>query len=470
MSRAALTAALLVGLCLSALVCRSSAAGCHISKRWSTVVPNATVYVVPVVVHAPHCVLVSEGLNFQYSPFYGYYYALDVRDGSLLWQWPTEHAPLAIAQQLTRSAHAERVYALLRAFGYPDPRNGTANATLAALHGNGTLLWQHSMDAGCQGYADTAFVVMQPPVLHPALGERVVLTAGCGGGGGDAVVLDGSTGRLLSAFTIEGGQASTLRAVGDGSKGYFTVTTVGSPDELLHRLLPDGSVVGIAHDQSQLLARAELFDQPAVRHENTSDGSGNTEQLVVARDVTSGKAWWSSNDTFLVGADWGTDATFAHAGTHYYPLDGAPDQFLVLNTAYDTARDAHNNTIVAQAGVYRLSSGARLSLSPVLAYTGVDVNWVWPQPRQYGDAVVLDLYTNWYALQLPSLALIGQAVWPLSVQQQDSAKWLVDLDGSYVALPDRGNNVTGSPPVDQSEPAATQRTRRAQQHRHVRVD
>ena len=474
MSRSSLTAALLVALCLSALVCRSSAVSCPISEQWSTLVPNVTSSIVPAILPAPHCLLVSDAMGSPGSPgspFYGYYYALDVRSGSLLWQWPTEHAPLTIAQQLGRSAHAERVYALLRAFGYPDPRNGTATATLAALHGNGTLLWQRDMNAGCQGYVVTSFAIMQPPVLYPALGERIVLAAGCDSGGGEAVALDGSTGRLLSTFTVEQSWADSLTTVGDGREGYFTTQPLGSPYDLrLYRLLPDGTVVNVTQDQSQLLALAQLFDQPAVRHENKSSSSGSVERLVVARDVASGKPWWSSNDSFLVGTDWGTQGTFEHTWTHFYPLDDMPDLFLVVNTAYDTAQDDHNNTIVAQAGVYRLSSGVQLSLSPVVVYTGEYLTWPWPQPRQYGDVVVLDMVTGWYALQLPALALIGQAPWPLSPLEQWTANWLVDVDGSYIAIDYRGSNVTGSPPVNQSEPVARRRLKQNAQHRHVRFD
>ena len=471
MARFPLAVLLLVAVLLSALVCHSSAASCHIDTPWTGAIQNLSILpgetILGIILPAPHCQLVSAGQD-TLTGQYGYFYALDVRNGSVLWQWPTVHAYNVQVQQLQRSSHSDRVYALLGSL----INNETATVTMAALHANGTVLWQYNLTLASEGQAITSFAVMQPPLLKPALGERIVLAASPLYGHGQAVVLDGNTGRLLSSFnlsTVEAEWTCFVKAVSEGREGYFTLQPEDAWFEVhLYHLLPDGTVVNTTRDQGQVLVRAELYSQPALLHENSS--SGSMDKIVVARDVVSSQPWWSSNDTFLVGTDWGSQGSFIHSWTVFHLLDA--NLFLVINAAYDTAQAEHNNTVVAQAGVYELSSGAQVSLSPLMIFYSTFATFDYPLPRQYGDVVVMDCYTGWYALQLPTLKLLKHVYWPA---QANTAYLVVDPDGSYIAIDWHYHGlhnytVSGSPPPNQSDSPAQQRLGEEVQHRHVRSE
>ena len=417
----------------------------------------------PAVLPAPYCLLLSNSRAADREVFS--YYALTVTTADMAWAWPA--APLADGAQwlaqLSPSARPDRLYALV---WYQLNSDYSVNARLAALHsGNGTAIWEYEL-RGLNPEADQpSFAILQPPVLQPAQGERLVFLASNGyQADATAVALNGSTGRLLSTFNVSHVIMQSAQTVGDGSEGYFTIQNNTNQHSQLFRLLPDGSV-NQTMPNATALDHAVLHSQPALLYE----GIGNQTRLV-ARDVGDNTTWWSSDDAFLLGLRWKSNATFAVYRTYFHLLDGMADVFLVLSIAR-TGDVQHNTTVMAQAGLYALSSGKQVALSPSITFLQLNHTDSGVSTQQLGDTFVLRDATAWYALSLPQLTLVRQGLFETFGEDTPLDNWLVDADGSYVALVDGGAQVFGHPPNVTNGGASTSRqTAEAVQRRHVRSE
>ena len=421
---------------------------------------------VDAILPAPYCLLLSiawvDGMSFHY--------ALNVTDGSVAWQWPL--APLGDmtqAVQLLPSADPDRVYALASFNLYSGQTNEYTCGVLAALHsGNGTAIWQIQLCFHPSAGVEPAFTILQPPPSNSTQGERLLLALSSiiapYTDDGVITLLDGHTGNPLWSTSLSNASSGTLDAVGDGSSGYFTLlTTLWPTRQQLYRLVPDRTIS--APRDTLALTDVVLRSQPALRYENSSTNS----TLLVARDVASDKQVWASTDTFLIGADWTpADDTFTHFSTAYELVDTAPELFIVINTAYYD--NSVNITVVAQAGVYQLADGKEVSRSPLLMYKGLDKWWDNPTTWQFGDTLLLRGDTVWYTLQLPSLQLVGAGQYATPDASVRSNNWLVDPDGSYVALLYHDNAAVAGYPsvVNNQQESAGKQSDGGVQHRHMR--
>ena len=275
------------------------------------------------------------------------------------------------------------------------------------------------------------------------------------------MALDGSTGRLLSTLNLTNTSSDTLEAVGDGSDGYFTLTTFVTPRSShtlqLYRLLPDGTLHQTSANATALV-NAALHSQPALRHETT----GNCTQLV-ARDLASNDIEWSSGDAFLVGTDWGANATYIQLDTAYQRIDGMPGGFLVINTAYAANLPGNTTTVVAQAAIFQLSTGKQITRSPLLTFPRLNHTVSNPSTWQFDDVLLLRGDSVWYTLSLPQLMLVQQGHYATPDAWVASNNWLVDADGSYIALDySSDDGLRGYPPYTSSSSASASQRRPAE--------
>jgi hypothetical protein len=217
----------------------------------------------------------------------------------------------------------------------------------------------------------------------------------------------------------------SLQPIGEGSEGYFTIDSLAgiSPPPMLYQLTADNNVKLISAKPLSLSA-AVMYSQPALNYDNPKKPT-----QLMAIDVVNDKQVWTSNDPFLVGADWGKNDTFSHYSTSYQLLESRPGQFIVLNAAYD-----YNKTVVAQAGMYDLSNGKEVARSPVLTFDHLYHPEANPTTWQFDDILLLRGDTVWYMLQLPSLEPTKRGQYATADASLLSNNWLVDPDGSYVAL------------------------------------
>ena len=462
---------LLLALLLAALLRYTSAAGCHVDTAWLSKLAGRSNRDVRAILPAPYCLLLSDA---AVQPGSGYFYALDVRNGSVAWRWPAVQLGSGqYALQLLPSARPDRLYAMAwyRAEQQAAAANNTLHTVVAALHsGNGTAMWQYKVSMPYPTNDLPSFAILQPAVLEPALGERLVLavrdSSAPMASAGRVVALEGSTGRLLSTVNLTSVAVSTIEAVGEGRQGYFTVAPFDGAQPLLQllQLLPDGLIDQIEPEAEVFVAEV-LHSQPVLRYQSNSTGA----RMLVARDAASNELMWANSDAFLTDTTWGSNATYEHHSAAYQLLDDMPDVFLVLNTAYNTQLDAHNTTLVMQAAAYQLSTGKQLSHSPVLSLSNLahlDAN---PTTWQFDDVLLLRGDTAWYTLSLPQLTLVQRGEYATSDAWVASNNWLVDADGSYVALSYRNDSMQGYPPQPTSN-LTQARLWRADggSHRHVR--
>ena len=462
--------ALLLLLFLSVFVYSASAASCHIPKAWSTNVVGRSDRYVPAILPAPYCQL----LSYSWVNGTSYHYALRVRDGSVAWQWP--RAPIGDmtqAVQLRPSSSPDRVYALVSWERDVMRVNSSVCSLLAALHSSdGSVIWAYELCFPEAAGVGPAFTVLQSAHSNSTDGERIVLTIGSSALdlGTDymlAHVLNATTGRLLSTANLTNLVDWTIQPVGKGEDGYFTIdlltnatTQRGLPQ--LFQLTADNRVTNISSTSVALL-HAVLQSQPALR----LDDPKYPTQLE-AHDVASDALVWANEDSFLIGTDWGTNETFTHYSTSYQLSDTTPSLFIVLNTAYHKI-DNNNQTVIAQVGIYQLSSGKQVSLSPLLSFDHLyhpDAN---PTTWQFGDILLLRGDTVWYTLQLPSLEVVKQGQYATSDASLRSNNWLVDPDGSYVALLYGDTDEVRGYPPSMSDKVELARAHPAEtQHRHVK--
>ena len=468
------TASILIYVIL-AVVSSTASASCHIAKEWTVEVTGRSGRDVSVILPAPYCLLLSDvWINGT-----GSHYALNVLNGSVAWQWPQQsYGDDLQAVQLLPSANPDRVYALVQYERWPQQKNDSICALLAALHsGNGTAIWQHELCFPHVYGVQPSFAVMQPPLSNQTRGERLVLAISTNDqypvtNDGVAEVVDGNTGRLLTSTNVSDVLSGTLAPVGQGTEGYFTMVSLNdSPTLILLRLMPDNSINQSSSVHSAMLTDAVLRSQPALRYENSTTNKSTV--LLVARDVATNERAWSSSDAFLVGRNWGSNGTFAHFSTAYQLVDALPDLFMILNTAYD-GEDGSNVTVVAQAGVYQLSTGKEVSRSPLLAFDDLNHAGANPNTWQFDDILLLRADTVWYMLQLPLLRPVGSGHYVAPDAWLHNNNWLVDPDGSYVALVYQSEQVHGYPPqlndnkVQPDSHSADEQLSAAMQHRHAK--
>ena len=111
---------------------------------------------------------------------------------------------------------------------------------------------------------------------------------------------------------------------------------------------------------------------------------------------------------------------------------------------------------------FQLSTGKQLSRSPLLTcantYTAAN-----PTTWQFDDVLLLRGDSVWYTLSLPQLMLVQQGQNASDDAAQRAHNWLVDADGSYVALD--YSDMHGYPPFTKMTDAVAP----AQQHGHAKV-
>ena len=465
-----LTVTILVCLLLSLFCSSAVAASCHISKPWSVEVEGRSDRNVPAILPSPYCLLLSDRLLNESRV----HYALNVRDGSVAWVWPTFPSyPDTQTVQLQTSADPHRVYALVTFAQGARHINDSQCAWMAALHsGTGQPLWQHELciPTPIGVTISTAFQVMQPP-MTPAnssstAAERIVLIMGSSSPEQRLSyslihVLAGSTGRLLSDRNLTIGLVdSTLQRLGNGSDGYFSLRTASATMELYQLSATDHIVRHVATNPPSLIASL-LYSQPTLHYNDLIDRT-----QLAAYDVASNEQLWTSHDTFMEGLDWANDnGTFSHYSTAYQLIDTHPNAFLVLNTAFD-----HHGTVIAQVGMYQLSNGASIAHSPLLIFDHLDqpdadpTTWLFDRQQ----SLLLRGDTVWYTLHVPTLKVVQQGHYATSDAPLKWNKWLVYPDGSYVALLSGSSQsaVRGYPPYVNSS-VAMGREQLVEMHRHV---
>ena len=260
----------------------------------------------------------------------------------------------------------------------------------------------------------------------------------------------------------------TIQPVGSSEDGYFIFNTITNTTELgplqLFQLTADNQINNISSSPTALIG-ALLYSQPALRYDDPQHPI-----QVEAHEVESDKQVWTSDDDFLVGVEWGTNATFTHYSTAYQLVDSQPGLFFVLNTAY-TDNVNSNKTVIAQAAIYQLSTGKQVSLSPLLSFEHLHHPDANPTTWQFDDVLLLRGDAVWYTLQLPALQLVQQGAYATADASLQSNNWIVDPDGSYVALLyGTSDEVSGYPPYVSDAVAVEESSAQAVgvQHRHVK--
>ena len=439
---------LLCVLVLLSLGWSAASAGCRISNRWSLDVEGRGTRDVYSILPAPYCLLLSD----LWQNGTGAFYALDVVAGRAAWQWPntTVNNTLSVMQQVVdlqpSTASSERVYGLVT-FMTSEGGDGQACAAFAALRTrDGTILYNRTF---CfPSYMATASVVVIPPIKSRP--ERLVLVVGGYTVDSYALVhvMNAASGRLLSTANVSAVLTYETQSVHKGRQGYFTINTAPLQTPQLY-LLGDDNHVHLVTNNPRALIGAVLRSQPALQYDNP-----NQPSQLLASDVRTDKQVWSSKDPFLVGAQWGRNETFSHFSTTYQLLDSDPGRFLVLNCAYD-----HNKTVVAAVGLHALSDGQEVARSAVFTFSHLYHAWANPTTWEFDDILLLRGDTVWYTLQLPSLKLVQQGHYATEDASLQSNNWVVDADGSYVALMYGDNTrITATLPTSTTHQSGRSRT------------
>ena len=173
---------------------------------------------------------------------------------------------------------------------------------------------------------------------------------------------------------------------------------VDTPPQLL-QLTAENQLRNVT-SESLTLKDAVLRSEPALRY---NDQVYPTQ--LEAHRVADDELVWSDDDVFVLGTGW-TNETWDHYSISFQLIDALPDSFIVLNSAYNDSHGTDNTTVVAQAGVYQLSTGEEVSRSPLLAFTHLHHPDSNPSTWQFDDILLLRGDTVWYTLQLPSLQLV----------------------------------------------------------------
>ena len=418
------TLVVLVGLACHADPAAAASAGCRIPKPWSLDVEGRGTRDVYGVLAPPHCLLLSD----LWQNGIGAFYALDVVSGRVAWQWPntTANGSLGVFQQAVDLQpsldSSDRLYALAT-YSTAEGTAGDTCAALVALHpATGSPLYTRTF---CfPSPMATARIVVTPPVdtHHP---ERIALAIG--GYQLDSYtlihVLDAASGRVLSTTNVSDVLTYEVAPVNRGRGGYFTTLTAAGQQSQLWQVGVDDRVHLVSPIPRALIGAA-LRSQPALRCDNPDHPS----QLLAANVSTDAQVW-ASRDPFLVGTDWGRNATYAHYATAYELVESEPDRFLVLNDAFDMDR-----TVTAAVGLYSLSTGQAIARSTELTFPRLSHPEANPSTWQFGDVLLLRGDTVWYTLQMPSLELLQQGHYATDDAAMQSNNWIVSPDGSYVAL------------------------------------
>ena len=460
------TCSALLSFLLSGLLVSFAAASCHISTEWSTEVSGRSNTDVSAILPAPYCLLLSD----KWGNGTGSFYALNVRDGSVAWQWPESALGDNVqAVQLLPSVTFDRVYALVSWDRDVRFVNRSVCSLLAALYtGDGSVIWQHQLCYPIEAGVGAGFTVIpQPQQSNGVSGERIIHAIGNTDSDTGAPlymsvdVLDGWAGQRLSSANLSDVLAWTVQTLGNSVEGYFSVETALDSKLQLFQLSADDSVQLVSTEPVALM-NCLLQSQPALR----TDSNEYPTQLM-AIDVATNKLLWASDDGFLVGAKWTpSGSTFTHFSTAYELVDAAADLFIVLNTAYNSNGSV---TVVAQAGAYQLADGKEVSRSPLLTYKHLSRPSANPTTWQFGDILLLRGDTVWYTLQLPSLQLVGAGQYATPDASVQSNNWLVDPDGSYVAvLYGRTSEIRGYQPYVNNKEAKESKQPVGVQHRHVK--
>ena len=425
-----------------------AAADCHISAEWSKQIEGNTRVEARAILPSPHCLLLSErSLNGS-----NYHYALNVRDGSVAWQWPT--APLGPhkdeeALHLQPSAASpDRVYAMV--VFMQDATNSIVCAVLAALHSaNGTVIWSHELCSASQLGNNPTFVVLQAATATAS--ERIALAfsninVDTGDGNATLHIVDGSMGSLLLATNQAGLLDFTLTAIGNGREGYFSLVLyhgLYSQSVQLYQLTAKNELKQVAAKPDEFYD-ALLLSQPTLHYDNDDKPT-----QLVAHDVASDKQVWTNQDSFLL-REWGQNDTYQHLSTVYDLVARHNDLFLVINSA-----DDRNATVITQAALYQLSTGKEAARSEQLTFEQLHYIQFVPQTWQFDDVLLLRFDTVWYTLRLPTLKLVKHGHYASSDESNQQRGWQVDVDGSYVSLSNQADSILahGYPPYSTSSAA-----------------
>ena len=414
--------------------------GCSIHADWNATVEYRSSRNLYAVLPAPYCQWVSSAYD---DDNHYVIYALDARTGVEAWRWTcnsTEaRCDLALDDEgaVVRSTTTPGRLYIATTTGVT-PQYGLCDTLHALDAATGKVLWSDTICNQDKGGFYSPAVLTFPlaglggkdeyvvHILDPASSSKAVVH-----------VLAGSDGRLAWSGNITAARWNGRLPLNHGVEGLFTLVDLTSSGgvqyENVYRVNVNGSIELVAAD-SQPFSSANynslrLSSSPAVLYNR------GTDAFLEAIDVVTGAQVWNSTDPFLVGDSWGVNDTFTHLSTDYNTLASSPQLFLVINTAAGSIDNS--SVVISQLALYNLSTGLRYSISPLFTLTNLthptDNPTTWDLVDD--DVLAVRADSQWYMLDLPSLTVRAHGHYALADQGFVSNEWLVDADGSYIAVP-----------------------------------
>ena len=409
--------------------------GCTIHADWNATVERRSDRALFAVLSAPYCQWVSYAYDADSNVVI---YALDVRTGKQAWQWTCNQTYEQCDFQLddegavVRSATAPgRLYIAANTGIAP---SGLCDTLHALDAGTGKVLWSDTICNQYKGGYYAPAVLTFPLAGLAGKDEYVVHILDPASTSGRAVVhvLAGSDGRLAWSGNITSVQWNGRLPLNHGVEGLFTlVDLTDSQYENVYRVNLNGSIELVSiHPTAFSNANYQalrLAASPSVLYINRGPDAS-----IEALDVLNNDAVvWNSSDPFLVGDNWGVNSSFRHLTTDWNAPASTTGLFLVINAA------TGDDVVVTQLALYNLSTGLQYSISPLFTLTNLthpnDNPTTWDLVDD--DVLAVRADSQWYMLDLPSLKVRAHGHYALADQGFVSNEWLVDTDGSYIAVP-----------------------------------
>ena len=410
----------------------SSLAGCTIPSDWNATVVGRSHLNLFAVLTAPYCQFISSALPSTDDYFI---YSLDVRTGQEVWRWNCS-AELCDEWLDAEGAVVPSPTSLGRLYLSVNTVNTTEGTACDVLHAldasTGLTQWSDALCGSRAAVANSIRAVLPFPLDSLPAGQEVVLhMMGDGGNGSPSLLhaLNASTGQLLWSAEVPSVRWSAREPLNSGVDGLFTLLSQeGGGTEAVYQIHPNGSV--------QLVAPSSIAFSPSKRPylRLAAQPSLVADNGISAYDVVSGSVMWTSHEPFLVGLSWGDNATFAHFSTDYRTLSSQPELFLVVNTAV-SRRDPV--VLMTQLAVYELRTGRNVSLSPLFVLTHLTHPQANPTTWDFlaDDVLAVRADSQWLMLDLPQLTVRTRGHYASTDQGETSNEWLVNTDGSYIAVP-----------------------------------
>ena len=441
--------------------------GCSIHDDWNGTVEGRSDVSLFAILPAPYCQFVSFAHDIKYNDVI---YALDVRTGKQVWQFACGNQTdgnrcdpwLDIHGAALRSTTTlGRLYLAIS----NRVTSGQCDTMYALDAGTGKVLYSDTVCNHNDTRGNPPPAVFIFPLDRLAGKDEYVLHMVSAGptAGDEAIVhvLAGSDGRLvwsgnISSVAWNGALSSNgPLPLNNGLDGLFTLcdlTSLGCEVLNVYRVNDDGSVELVVADPDAFNGiddEIRLYAQPALVY-------NGPDATLSAIDVLTGATVWNSSDPFLVGDNWGVNASFRHLTTDWNAPTSCPGLFLVVNSAYGKVNNS--SVVITQLAQYNLSTGLQHSISPLFTLINLTESAYNPSTWDLVDDDVLAVRADsqWYMLDLPSLTVRAHGHYALADQGFVSKEWLVDADGSYIAVPYESSSVVqGYAPRQDSHAAET---------------